>query len=126
MNPSENTVGTATQFKVCTVCNTEWRSRDDFLSDPNIELVGYQVHFEVLTAGLLYFNHSCKGSLAFYADDFMDLYNGPVFTERVTNGDDCPGHCLHKNNLEPCPAKCECASVREVLQIVKNWQTINH
>lgn len=125
MSPSENTAGTATQFKVCTVCDTEWCSRDSFLGDHDIELVGYQVHFEVLTAGLLYFIHSCEGSLAFYVDDFMDLYNGPVFTERATNGDDCPGHCLHKDNLEPCPAKCECASVREVLQIVKTWQTIN-
>lgn len=96
-----------------------------FLSDPNIGLVGYQVNFEALSAGLLYFIHACEGSLAFYAEDFMDLYNGPVFTKRATNGDDCPGYCLHKDNLEPCPAECECASVREVLQAVKVWPKLN-
>jgi hypothetical protein len=122
MNSSENIKGYATPFQTCNICKIEWSSRDNFLSDPNIELVGYQVHFEALTTGLLYFNHSCKGTLAFYADDFMDLYDGPVFTERATHGDDCPGHCLHKDNLEPCLAKCECASVREVLQIVKDWE----
>ena len=114
--------GEATSFKTCNICRTEWGSRDSFLSDPNIKLVGYQVHFEKLTSGLFYFNHSCKGTLAIYADDFMDLYDGPVFTERATDGEDCPGHCLHQHNLESCPAECECASVREVLQIIKGWR----
>jgi len=124
MNPSEDTMSNDLPFKKCNTCKTEWDSRSSFLSDPDIKLVGYQVHFETLTAGLFYFNHSCKSTLAVQADLFMDLYDGPVFTERATNGDDCPGHCLHKHNLEPCPAKCECASVRNVLQIVKDWQKI--
>ncbi len=124
MNPPEDIVGNATPFKLCKVCKTEWGSREDFLSDPDIELVGYQVHFEKLTMGILHFNHSCESTLAFYADDFIDLYDGPVFTERATGGDDCPGHCLHEHNLEPCPSQCECASVREYLQITKEWQKV--
>ena len=125
MNTTDTTEAAATPFKICNVCNTKWQTRDTFLSDPGIELIGYQVHFEALKAGLLYFNHVCKGSLAFYAKDFMDLYDGPVFAQRATGGDACPGHCLHKENLGPCPAECECASVREVLRIVKGWQKVS-
>lgn len=124
LNPSENIEGNPASFKTCNICKIEWGSRSNFLSDPNIELVGYQVNFEALTTGLFYFNHSCKGTLAFYVEAFMGLYDGPVFTERATNGDDCPGHCLHEHNLESCPVECECASVREVLQIVNDWQKI--
>jgi hypothetical protein len=121
MESSEKTAGDPAAFKMCNICQTKWASRDDFLCDPDIELVGYQVHFEELTAGIFYFNHSCKGTLAFYANDFMDLYAGPVFSERATNSDACPGYCLHKEKLESCPAQCECASVREVLSIIKQW-----
>jgi len=111
-----------TTFKTCNICGTGWSSRDDFLNDPDIELVGYQVHFERLMMGIIHFNHSCEGTLTLYAYCFMDLYDGPVFTERATGGDDCPEYCLHRHNLEPCPAKCECASVREVIQTIKGWR----
>lgn len=33
--------------------------------------------------------------------------------------DDCPGYCLHADELAPCPASCECAFVRDVLQLVR-------
>lgn len=28
-------------FKICTVCHQEWHSVNDFLDDPEIEIVGY-------------------------------------------------------------------------------------
>jgi len=118
----ESARGPGAPFKKCKICNTEWHSRESFLSDPNLELIGYQVHFDELKAGLFYFNHSCNGSLALYADQFMDLYTGPVFSDRATGGDDCPEYCLYKHNLDRCPADCECASVREVIQVIKGWR----
>ena len=124
MNRTEIIEGIATPFKKCSKCGTQWGSRDNFLSDSDVELIGYQANFKALKTGLFCFNHSCKTTLALYADAFMDLYDGPVFTKRATNGDDCLGHCLHRSNLKPCPAECECASVREVLQIVKDWQKL--
>ncbi len=124
MNNSENVETSTTPFKKCNKCGTQWGSRDNFLSDSDIELIGYQVNFKALTVGLFCFNHSCKTTLAIYADAFMDLYDGPIFSERATGGDNCPGHCFHEHDLQPCPAECECASVREVLQIVNDWQKI--
>lgn len=108
-------------FKECPMCDHAWETRDRFLGDAGLTLVGYQVHFEELTAGLLLFNHTCNGTLAIEAGDFEDLYDGVVFVDRATGSDDCPGYCLHQDELEPCPAKCECAYVREVMQIIRNW-----
>jgi len=109
-------------FKRCSACAAVWNKRDDFLSDPAIELVGYQACFEDLKAGLLLFNHSCHTTLAIDVACLRDLYNGPVFEQRATGGPTCLGYCLYRSELRPCPAICECAYVREILQIVRNWQ----
>ena len=108
-------------FKKCPNCGCQWIDRPGFLEDPHLKLVGYQVNFNALTAGIILFNHKCKGTLAILAEDFRDLYDGPVFDRKATNGPDCPGHCLHEDDLGPCPAECECAYVREVLQEIRNW-----
>jgi hypothetical protein len=41
--------------------------------------------------------------------------------ERKTGTEECPGYCLHQDELQPCPARCECAYVREIIQIIRNW-----
>ena len=106
-------------FKKCTVCGATWRTRAKFLSDPALVLVGYQVDFRELTARLFLFNHSCRSTLAIQAEAFTDLYDGPVFETRATGSEACGSHCLHVQDLEPCPAACECAFVREIIQIIK-------
>ena len=106
-------------FKRCPNCEFIWESRDRFLSDPNLDLIGYQANFKALTAGLFYFNHSCRGTLALQAYLFGDLYRGPMFERRATGSEDCPGYCLHREELRRCPVECECAYVREIIQIIK-------
>ncbi len=108
-------------FKRCPNCGVQWLDRDAFLADPGIEAVGYQVNFEELAAGIFLFNHACLGTLAIEARNFRDLYAGPIFAERATGRTSCPRYCLNEDNLQPCPAKCECAFVRRILQIVQNW-----
>jgi hypothetical protein len=108
-------------FKKCSLCGFEWPTRDAFLEDPALELIGYQVNFEALKLGFFMFNHICKNTLSVRAGDFWDLYNGPVFKERATGGEQCPEYCLHQDVLDPCPAQCECAFVREILQVIKTW-----
>ena len=109
-------------FKRCTSCTAVWRTRDEFLADPDVKLVGYQAHFEDLKAGFFLFNHSCRTTVAMDVEDFLDLYDGPIFRQRATGGPDCMGYCLHRDELRLCPAQCECAFVREILQIVRNWK----
>lgn len=106
-------------FKECTSCNTIWQTRDEFLNDSNVVIVGYQVSFKDIEKGLFLFNHSCKSTIAVEVHAFADLYDGPIYQERATGGEDCPGLCLHKNKLGPCPARCECAYAREILQLLK-------
>lgn len=107
-------------FKECKICRVEWLAREDFLNDPDIVLVGYQANFVALEKGLFLFNHSCHSTLSVDVRAFADLYDGPVFSERKTGSQECPEYCLHSNNLEPCPAHCECAYVREVIALLKN------
>lgn len=108
-------------FKSCPACHFEWPTRDDLLSDPDVSLIGYQINFRALTAGIMLFNHRCKGTMAINVEKFQDLYDGPIFTERHIGDADCPNHCFHQSDLKPCPAQCECAYVREILQAIKNW-----
>lgn len=109
-------------FKICTFCNYSWPSREKFLQDPDIDLVGYQANFQELELGLFLFNHEvCRTTIALPAGRFTDLYNGPVFREKKTGTDQCLELCLHEQELSCCPSQCECAYVREILHIVNRW-----
>lgn len=112
-------MGNENSFKICPSCGFRWESRDAFIKDENLTIIGYQASVKGLEAGIFLFNHSCRGTLALNVASFMDLFQGSIFKERLTGSNDCPEYCLHKNDLSPCPAKCECASVREVIQILK-------
>ena len=108
-------------FKSCPKCSFQWPRRTDFLEDANLEIIGYQVNFNSLSAGIFLFNHNCKGTLAIRAQEFQDLYQGPIFKERAFGSETCQEKCLHEDDLAPCPVQCECAFVREILQVVRNW-----
>jgi hypothetical protein len=95
----------SSSFKICGKCGAEWSERDTFLTDPDLSLVGYQIHFEELKTGLFLFTHNCKTTLAIEAGEFQDLYHGPIFIERLANTEECLGHCLHSQNLNPCSRK---------------------
>jgi hypothetical protein len=110
-----------TGFRECQSCKTRWTTRASFVSDPELKLVGYQANFVHLEKGFFMFNHTHKGcgtTLAIPVMTFADLYDGPVFRERATGGPACPGHCLHEDDVAPCPEHCECAYVREIMQIL--------
>lgn len=111
-------------FKQCPNCHLQWPDRESFLSDPKVNLVGYQANFGDLVAGFFLFQHNiptCCTSLAVPASAFRDMHNGPIFQERKIDTIDCPGFCLHSSSIDPCQNACECAYVRDVLQRVKNW-----
>lgn len=106
-------------FMVCSNCGYSWKKREDFFNDKGVTIIGYQVNFEQLKAGFFLFNHICGTTFTLDVQSFEDLYNGPIFMDKEAGSDQCPGHCLHKSNLDPCPVKCECAFVREIIQILK-------
>jgi len=109
-------------FKKCTCCESPWFTREDFLEDASVELIGYQANFSYLELGFFLFNHlDCESTLAIPADRFRDLYDGPVFTQRLTGTEFCHGLCEDINQLDPCDRKCECAYVREIMQLIRAW-----
>ena len=115
-------------FKHCAFCKIGWSSRDAFLSDQKIQLVGYQPHFKNMEEGLFLFNHlTCTSTLSILSEKFRDLYTGPFYTknkldENQLNYDDCPDFCLFKNKMKGCLQQCERAFVSEVIQVITMWK----
>ena len=108
-------------FIECLSCSEKWFFRDKFLGDLNIEIIGYQVNVDDLLAGIFLFSHSCGATLSLSVRHFNNLYEGPIFKERVTGSDDCPAYCLYQDQLDNCSARCECAYVRHIIDIIKKW-----
>jgi hypothetical protein len=121
MPPQNDYLALHACFKKCHNCGCEWESRDQFLSDADIQLIGYQVNFREIALGLVYFNHACMGTLTIPAYYFVDLYHGPVFEKHQKIADDRPEYCFRKDEIKPCPEQCECAFIKGVLQVIKYW-----
>ena len=111
-------------FKQCSFCSKHWPNRNSFLSDSSIDIIGYTANFEDLKLGILLFNHlqeNCQTTMGIKAEEFLDLYKGKIFEVRNTGLEGCLEYCFNKCELRPCPAKCECAYIREIIQILKAW-----
>lgn len=109
-------------FKVCPTCGKVWKALDEFLADPELELMGYQVHFEDLTGGLFIFIHhheNCGTTLAVPVGQFTSLSERPILTPRGQPVEHCPSLCVREGALTPCPNECECVWVREVMQAIR-------
>ncbi len=109
-------------FKACPACDTGWEDRSQFLNDPKVRLVGYQADFDELRRGLMLFNCRCGSTISLHVNAFADLYDGHVYNERQTGGDECPRYCLHEHILSMCTAKCECAWVRGLMVRLKEYE----
>jgi hypothetical protein len=110
-------------FKSCPMCGHRWDHRGALLADPAVEMKGYMANFDHLEMGFFLFNHRvCGTTLSLRASLFTDLYEGPVYAQRRTGTEACPGFCLQSDELSPCPARCECAYVREVVAICHRWE----
>ena len=110
------------QFRRCSSCSKAWPDRSDFLMDGDLFLNGYQVNFEDLELGWLLFTHLlpvCNSTIAVPVHQFSDLCEGTIYSERKTGSEECPGYCQEVDNLSPCKNQCECAFVREILQVIK-------
>jgi hypothetical protein len=118
---------TSDYFKQCSYCNKTWISRDEFLGDSDIRLIGYQPHYKNMEEGLFLFNHLiCNSTLSIVSQKFRDLYTGPLYAsskleDEPLNYDDCPDFCLFKNKMKGCLQQCERAFVSEIIQVLTMW-----
>ena len=114
-------------FETCPMCKEVWVNREAFLADPRLAVVGYQADLEAMETGLFLFNHrtrECGTTLVIEAGRFMDLATGPIYRRSLSGTEECPEYCLRPDDLRSCPAHCECAYVRDVLQLVRNWKKL--
>jgi hypothetical protein len=118
--------GSIIMFKQCTKCKHIWENREDFLVDPDLEIIGYQANFEHIKDGMFLFNHVCETTLALDIVDFDDLYSGPIYDMNLADTGECSDLCHDVNNLDSCSAECKYAYVREIIQTIKNWPKIEH
>jgi len=109
-------------FKKCPGCDAEWKKREDLLKDKDVRIVAYEANLDVLPLGKFFFRHACGATFAISVDGFSDLYKGPVFNERKTGTPECLGYCKLRDQLGICPTKCECAWVRQLIQVINNMK----
>ena len=103
-------------FLKCTSCGAYWPSRDAFLHDTNIQIIGYQPHFQSLETGYFYFTHAtCGTTMLLPVGRFADLDDGPMFEKPLTGSDSCRGYCKHWRETATCDQECECAWVRRLM-----------
>jgi hypothetical protein len=110
-------------FKKCQNCEQSWETFVSFLSDTNVQFIGYQARFDQARAGLFLFNHVCNTCIAIPVSEFEDLAPEKM-TELsfVPHSHGCPGHCADENNLENCPnADCPGRPIRHMIQILKAY-----
>jgi hypothetical protein len=109
-------------FKSCKVCDFSWQDRNGFLSDPGIEIIGYQVDLLGKKDGFFLFNHKCGTTLSVPVSVFGDLYDGPKYKNILTDSEQCQGHCLDENDLSHCGTECKFAFGREIIQVIREWR----
>ena len=109
-------------FKTCKQCARVWASREEFFGDRALVLSGCQVETDRPAGSVLLFDHKAPGcgtTLAVSVKELADLYAGPVYKVNWAPSAKCPQHCFNPQDLEPCPAQCASAFVREILQAVR-------
>jgi len=112
-------------FKTCPNCQAVWQTMDDFLSDPELKMNGYQVHFDNLEGGLFFFTHhrdGCFTTLAIPVTAFLALNDRPLLATRDKQLCHNSDFCARQGTLMPHPAECECAWVREMLHTIRAWE----
>ena len=50
--------------------------------------------------------------------DFLDLYTGKTYPASKAESEECHRYCLDEKQLARCDALCECAFVRETIQVL--------
>lgn len=109
----------------CTMCDTRWDDIESFITDEELDVCGYQARFDVPSDGLILVTHmaeQCGTTLGVRVAEIRPLYDGPMYPERKTGSDECPGLCLLEGRLEDCTVECSMAWVRHVIQAMRRHE----
>lgn len=70
------------------MCDYIWNSKEDFLSDENVNLIGYQKYMGLYGGGYLLFKHGtkfCGTTIAIKAASFSDASSSTQRLKRIIN-----------------------------------------
>jgi DNA-binding CsgD family transcriptional regulator len=110
-------------FRHCPTCLTKWSFRGAFLSDPEVEFLGYHPLSGGNPAGVMLFKHmGCGTNLPCPLEWFQPLTNLPMLGGSCSAGAG-GDHCLGQGQdpSTPCPLRCVCAFVWHVTQVIRGW-----
>jgi hypothetical protein len=107
-------------FKDCTKCKHAWTTRDEFLHDDEIVLIGFLANNDEFEKGAYLFNHvpagnTCNTSFGLYVSSFLDMYEGKIYDDLKMGTEDCSGHCAKIDVISNCHAHCRNAVAREIM-----------
>ena len=111
----------ATAYRKCD-CGETWKTRDAFLRDRNVKIIGYQPDFVNHKYNHFLFQHKAKGCGQFFgvrASDFSDLRAKECPNELCFGHDECPGYCTDTSDLRVCSVTCRNASDRLIASKIR-------
>lgn len=116
----DNEAGVAV-FRVCGSCRRSWRSWEEFVTDPEVRLLGLQAVFTVPDSNLLVFEHRCGSSVSIFTSRLHHLLpDHPAAAWPSLRGThECPGHCLSLADLAACDRPCRNTLDRDLLELVR-------
>lgn len=115
----------ATIFKTCPCCATEWPTKSTLLSDPSLKLHGYQRSYKNREVGVLLFTHlnpSCGSTMALDVSEFSDLFTGANYCVDKALSPECPRYCVDPNFAVQRDTFCECGYVRDIMCSIRTLQ----
>jgi hypothetical protein len=109
---------TEASFRSCGMCRKQWPTRQDFISDPELRLLGLQAVPDFPDANLLVFEHECGTSVSVLASRLRDLVPDAEADDPslplLQGTESCSGFCNRLESLEACDRRCRNARDRRL------------
>ncbi len=102
----------------CGSCGRQWDHWRDFILDPDLRPIGFQMIPAVQDVNLLIFEHRCGSSISVLIRRLRHFFsNGgpPADLPALFGTNLCSGHCRFLENLEGCDRECVNARDRHLI-----------
>ena len=105
-------------FRTCGMCHKQWPTRQDFLADPGLRLLGLQAVPHHPDGNLLVFEHDCGTTVSVLAWRLRDLAPagapGEASLPLLYGTEGCNGFCNRLEELSACDRACSNARDRRL------------